>query len=193
MVVVASAPRFHGKEFDCPQCLNLAPHHWKSVRGAEELGWLESSECSRCGYRMMWQAQFTKTLRCCGEIVHPIPMIGPPPPDSLPNDAKRDYEEARAVAARFPHAAQVLLQQVLRRLTDEFDQNPERAPERKLRNPQSHGASHRIKELLEVTEKESISADNPDKSELLNKLFTGISTIADYLAPQPDGAPKTVH
>lgn len=115
--------------FDCPHCGAFAYHqkgpvYWfqggatkkrdgltvtASASEGRQLSHFQFRKCVSCGKFSIWQE---KTL------VHPSKASGPNPHEKMPDDVKRDFEEARHVVDDSPRSAAALLRLAIQRMVE---------------------------------------------------------------------------
>jgi hypothetical protein len=108
----------HGKNgFNCPHCGAYAHQEWRATALADcgpgpgmtyaiEPN-LDVAMCSRCDERSVWVGH---------HMVYPAASAGPLPNPDMPEEARADYEEARAILALSPRGACALLRLVVQKL-----------------------------------------------------------------------------
>lgn len=111
-------PAFKAPVFTCPDptCQVLAQHAWVSMQ-YERHGTRVTdqrvfrSECLQCSSPAYWIDE---------ELAWPAPLLGDPASDSLPEQVRELYGEARTVVAYSPRAAAALLRLAVERLVAEL-------------------------------------------------------------------------
>lgn len=102
-------PSFRKTSFQCPRCSVVSMHWWESLHikrvaqqrlGFEELADIALSRCVACQGRSFWLDQ---------KLVYPTTNVRHSTPPDLPEAARKDFEEAAAVANASPRAAAALL------------------------------------------------------------------------------------
>lgn len=125
-------------------------------------------------------------------IVYPIPRSAPKPVPGMPEDVKKDYEEARAVLTHSPRASAALLRLTLQRLCVHLGQ-----PGRVLNDDikalvQQRGLKPQIQQALDIVRVTGNNAVHPgemdldDSQEIALSLFTVINLIVEELIVIPN-------
>ena len=114
-----NSPAFH-----CPHCGVYARQRWNTVvRSQHEYGGGHATYtdqkflicyCEACRSPTFWIAD--------GSMIFPVATLGEPPADDLPDELKRDYEEARVICQYSPRGAAALLRLVIQKLCVHLDQ-----------------------------------------------------------------------
>jgi hypothetical protein len=95
------APEYEGSAFNCPHCNAFAKQHWKKldarVSSYYELGMV--AICDHCDNYSIWVDE---------SIVYPLVGSFPNPHADMPEDIKKDYDEARSIASRSARSAAAL-------------------------------------------------------------------------------------
>lgn len=112
-----------GKEaFNCPNCHVYAKQKWFHLRGTQnEKGYglqfdderFLISHCEHCGYPTIWFGE---------QVVFPLTSSAEPPNPDLPEQIKRDYDEARTISNLSPRGAAALLRLAIQKLCKHLDQ-----------------------------------------------------------------------
>ncbi len=124
------APSFAAVSFNCPHCEVLAQQSWIGLRGKpikfiegtrriigqnipefefDIQGWY-FAQCMACSNVSVWNGD---------AMVFPSVFTAPPPNTDLPEDIKKDYEEARAIVRQSPRGAAALLRLCVQKLCKE--------------------------------------------------------------------------
>ena len=88
------APGLNKNGFNCPHCGIWAHQRWGNVMSLiPTVGTVTSpslllSWCQRCDKESVWRG---------GTLVHPVAGTAPLPSPDLPEEVKKDYEEARDI------------------------------------------------------------------------------------------------
>jgi len=126
------------------------------------------------------------------QIVYPIPCLAPNPIAGMPEDVKKDYEEASAVLAHSPRACAALLRLALQRLCVHLGQ-----PGKVLNNDikaliQQRGLKPQIQQALDIVRVTGNNAVHPgemnldDNQEIALSLFTVINLIVEEMIVIPN-------
>ena len=103
---------FKAPSFICPLCTVNSAQTWVAalenkqghVAPFEDLYW---AICLECGQKTIWYKQ---------HLVAPVATSAPPPNPDMPDDIRKDFEEARDVAERSPRSAAGLLRLCVQKL-----------------------------------------------------------------------------
>lgn len=109
-------PEFERDAFNCPHCDAYAHQNWQRVTWATHPGYKNPyegriSKCSRCQEYALWVEEL---------IVYPPNTPAPLPNDDMPEEVKKEYEEARRVVAHSPKAAAAILRLAMEKLTQDL-------------------------------------------------------------------------
>jgi hypothetical protein len=125
-------------------------------------------------------------------IVYPIPRLAPDPIAGMPEDVKKDYEEASAVLAHSPRACAALLRLALQRLCVHLGQ-PGRVLNDDIRAlVQQRGLKPQIQQALDIVRVTGNNAVHPgamdldDNQEIALSLFTVINLIVEEMIVIPN-------
>ena len=122
-----TAAAIQAASLECTFCGVSAPQVWMNLVSVDATGCLLkspiwSSICSNCKLPSYW-------LEGVDELeprrLWPLKLGGPPPHKGMPEDVRRDYMEARAIAQTSPRAAAALLRLALEKLTPHVGQRGE--------------------------------------------------------------------
>lgn len=103
-------PEYHKDAFNCPLCGAFTHQVWEEYsRGPFIIPGIEFAHCQRCEKRSIWAKK---------EVVYPPHSLAPLPHPDLPDEIRKDYEEAREVLARSPRSAAALLRLAMEKLTN---------------------------------------------------------------------------
>ena len=111
-----TAPEFYKKAFNCPHCGAFSHMEWQS----KEPSVYYQAICAHCKQYSFWRVTETKLtgleLRRKGEILYPDFGSAPLPAEDMPEDVKKDYEEAARIFIKSPQGAAALLRLGLQKL-----------------------------------------------------------------------------
>ena len=110
-------PEFHKKAFNCPHCGAFAHMEWQS----EEPSVYYRATCVNCKEYSLWRVTQVGhsnifSLAVQGEMLYPDFGSAPLPAEDMPEDVKKDYEEAAQIFAKSPRGAAALLRLGLQKL-----------------------------------------------------------------------------
>nr|WP_314765672.1 DUF4145 domain-containing protein [uncultured Neisseria sp.] len=115
-----TAPEFHKKAFNCPHCGAFAHMEWIEIK--KYYGPFNSQSiptaykcalCSHCKQISLWKPSEDSAL---GEMLYPDFGATPLPSEDMPEDVKKDYEEAARIFIKSPRGAAALLRLGLQKL-----------------------------------------------------------------------------
>ncbi|OQS35563.1 hypothetical protein B0T40_12530 [Chromobacterium haemolyticum] len=127
-------PEHNKSAFNCPHCNAYAQMEWtklynaKSARTQFEMATCTIEHCQKSSVWMnnlsssellMIQMATAGGAQLCGlsyRMIYPQTAMAPMPSEDLPEDCKREYLEARDIAARSPRGAAALLRLTLQML-----------------------------------------------------------------------------
>lgn len=112
-----TAPSLHADAFNCPTCGAYASQRWTmlgyvniSMYETKMLGYDDRyllANCSRCNNASIWLD---------GNMVFPLVSTAALPNQDMPEDVRKDYEEARKIVAVSPRGAAALLRLAIQKL-----------------------------------------------------------------------------
>ena len=110
-----TAPDFDKDAFNCPHCGAFAHMKWVS----HEPNVYYQAICAHCKQYSFWrvtETDFTGLKPRKGEILYPDFGSAPLPAEDMPEDVKKDYEEAARIFAKSPRGAAALMRLGLQKL-----------------------------------------------------------------------------
>jgi len=180
-------PQFKKDGFNCPFCHAFSNQQWgfpQRVAGNYDYGsdvGFAICRCFRCGAFSTWIG---------GKMVFPPAVIAPPPNTDIPNDIKKDYEEARAISVQSPRGAAALLRLCIQKLCKHLGESGE-----KINNDISalvrKGLPAKVQQALDVVRVVGNNAVHPgqidlnDNPDVTHRLFGLVNVIADVMISQP--------
>src|SRR5690349_11266585 len=113
-------PAFQASSFNCPHCGALAQMVWhqllRSTSSQQIVEPIWFSICLACARRAIWYRPTGMQVPNAAFMVYPPEHEGPLPSPDMPEGARRDYEEARAVLPLSARSAAALLRLAIRRV-----------------------------------------------------------------------------
>ena len=115
-----TAPEFKKEAFNCPHCGAFAHMEWIEIK--KYYGPFNSQSiptaykcalCSHCKQISLWKPSEDSAL---GEMLYPDFGATPLPSEDMPEDVKKDYEEAARIFIKSPRGAAALLRLGLQKL-----------------------------------------------------------------------------
>jgi len=118
-------PHFHAKAFTCIFCDVLAPMKWSQHRivsgGAYVLTDCWDCICNHCQSKSLWlyegdEVDFEGDDVSIGRLLNPSACVAPLGHIDLPEECRRDFDEAREISSQSPRGAAALLRLCLQKL-----------------------------------------------------------------------------
>lgn len=110
-----TAPEFYKKAFNCPHCGAFAHMRWLSQN---TLVYYQAI-CDHCEEYSLWrvtQINDSGSMVSIGTMLYPDFCSAPLPAEDMPEDVKKDYEEAARIFIKSPRGAAALLRLGLQKL-----------------------------------------------------------------------------
>lgn len=113
------SPSFKLKAFTCvhSDCQTLSTMGWTAVSGNLGSGWesfpLWVCRCNHCRKISVWG---TNSDESAGILIVPATLSSPDAHENLPEDCRRDFEEARQICSKSPRGAAAILRLCLQKL-----------------------------------------------------------------------------
>ena len=110
-------PTYNSKAFDCPFCQTYSHMEWYKINQHDRRSRIDIAQCSHCLNHSIWRSQLdlynksTNTL-----MVFPDQTINVTPSIDMPDDVKKDFDEAKSVFNKSPKSAAALLRLALQKL-----------------------------------------------------------------------------
>jgi len=189
-------PALDERSFHCPHCGVLAQQRWFSAltRPGQLIPGLKVVLCQHCGEYAVWREE---------EMIWPLGGAAPVPNADLPEEVKRDYNEAKAIGGLSPRGAAALLRLAIQRLCMHLGGKGKNLNE-DIGGLVEKGLSTSIQEALDTVRVVGAHAVHPgemnldDDSATVRSLFDLINLIADRMISEPnrvrslyDRLPKT--
>ena len=115
-----TAPEFKKAAFNCPHCGAFSHMEWFEIKKyygplniQSLLNTYEYALCSHCKQISLWKPSEDSAL---GEMLYPDFGSAPFPAEDMPDDVKKDYEEAARIFIKSPRGAAALLRLGLQKL-----------------------------------------------------------------------------
>ncbi|MCH8030564.1 MAG: DUF4145 domain-containing protein [Bacteroidetes bacterium] len=169
--------------FNCPHCRAFAVQSWGQLqRGPNPHSGFRVAECAYCKKPTIWEGE---------EIIFPITLISPDPNPDLPDDIKRDYEEARQVLASSPRGSAALLRLAIQKLCVHLEEKGENINE-DIGALVAKGLPTMVQQALDLVRVIGNNAVHPgqidlnDDKKVADKLFPLVNVIAEVMISQPN-------
>ncbi|UYF99354.1 DUF4145 domain-containing protein [Halomonas sp. GD1P12] len=114
-------PKHRAKSFTCPFCDVYSKVAWFNWQLNQVRTLVERAQCQHCGGATLWFG--TEYRELSGQLIFPLISGAPFPHQDMPEDAKKDYLEARDVLPHSSRAAAALLRLALQRLCIHLGKN----------------------------------------------------------------------
>ena len=108
-----TAPEFEKAAFNCPHCGAYAHMQWIGINYRITAIPYNYALCSHCKQISLWTSFKDPFL---GEMLYPDFGSVPLPAEDMPEDVKKDYEEAAQIFAKSPRGAAALMRLGLQKL-----------------------------------------------------------------------------
>ena len=181
------APIFGSDGFHCPHCQTYAHQTWFSAyyylegtgfRG--QIGDIKLTVCQRCGHYSIWLKD---------KMLFPLSSIAPLPEDDMPEDSKKDYNEARSIVNLSPRSACALLRQSLQKLMVSLGEKGDLNAS--IGNLVKRGLPEGVQQALDCVRVIGNNAVHPlelnleDDTETALALFDMLNLIVNYMITRP--------
>ena len=189
------APEYEAARFNCPHCLAYSHHDWQDMyaatahdgpqtmgSGVLKIGGLVRSVCTSCEKYSLW---------CHERLIYPDVSTAEPPNPDLPEDIRRDYEEAASIVNKSPRGAAALLRLSIQKLCGELGENGMNIND-DIRNLVSKGLAPGIQQALDSVRVIGNEAVHPGELDLRDDVDTARSLFrcVNYIAQQMITQPK---
>jgi len=181
-------PEYLKDAFNCPYCNAYSHNIWNkiivynmgSVQGNNvSIGYI--AYCTHCTQYSFW---FNK------KMVIPSSGNAPLPNNDLPEDIKKDFEEARSIVNSSPRGTAALLRLCIQKLCKDLGEKGGNIND-DISNLVKKGLPIKIQKSLDIVRVIGNNAVHPglidvkDDQEIANKLFHLINLIVDVMLSQP--------
>ncbi|EKF9771326.1 DUF4145 domain-containing protein [Vibrio mimicus] len=116
------SPEFLGEGFNCPTCDTYAHMDWTILSNRSKHSMFQEATCSRCKQVSLWrvlerqQNELFGITDKSGVMIFPDRGNASPAEVDMPEDVKRDYEEAASIFNKSPRGSAALLRLGLQKL-----------------------------------------------------------------------------
>ncbi|MHA6196585.1 DUF4145 domain-containing protein [Pseudomonas wadenswilerensis] len=196
------APFFRGNSFTCihPDCATITTMAWAHFSGALRGRYTEFPmwvcSCDHCGQSSFWGAIDQDTAYAeRGFVVYPAVIGAPHAHESLPEECRRDFEEARSICSNSPRGAAAILRLCLQKLLKHLGGTGEHI-DSDIKLLVSQGLDSHIQQALDVIRVTGNNAVHPlemnleDDEDSVLVLFEMINFIVEERISRPQ---KTQH
>ncbi|MGO9531689.1 MAG: DUF4145 domain-containing protein [Syntrophobacteraceae bacterium] len=183
-----TAPGFKVEAFNCPFCGAYSNQIWSShvVRvipqyGNREVEQLQIAECAHCHRLTFWLE---------ARMIYPLSGSAPQPNPDLPDEIKRDYEEARSIADLSPRGAAGLLRLAIQKLCEHLGESGDNL-NTDIANLVKKGLPTQVQKALDIVRVIGNEAVHPGQIDLnddpgiAQTLFSLVNMIAEKMITEP--------
>jgi len=183
-------PALQLEAFNCANCHVYCRQHWFYMQGSSrgdgfgtifEDDRFMVSQCEHCHFPTIWLGE---------KMVYPNTAGAEPPNPDLPDEIKRDYEEAREILASSPRGAAALLRLAIQKLCAHLGK-PGRNINDDIKALVAEGLPSRVQQALDsvrVIGNESVhpgTLDLRDNRGVATTLFKLVNFIATKMITEP--------
>ncbi len=183
-------PFLNGDAFNCVSCHVYTKQHWYFMQGstgADGFGEQKQdhrfriSYCEHCRFPTIWHGE---------SIIFPLNLSAEPPNEDLPEEIKKDYEEARSIFNLSPRGAAALLRLGVQKLCAHLGQ-PGKNINADIKALVAAGLPHKVQEALDSVRVIGNDAVHPgtidlnDDRDTANQLFRLVNFIAQKMITEP--------
>jgi hypothetical protein len=182
------APESGLKAFTCPHCGVLAMQYhyygdpdltgpYSNMEGHP----LRTSVCEHCEKMCIWHFD---------QMVYPNSGNAPVPNPDMPEDVKKDYEEAASIYTQSPRGAAALLRLAIQKLCVDLGGNGRNIND-DIKELVKKGLPEKVKKSLDVVRVIGNNSVHPgqietDDPEVAGKLFVLLNVITEYMISMPN-------
>jgi len=184
------APQSGLKAFTCPHCGVLArQYHSYNIGDLSERGVyadlnmnpVRVSKCEHCEQICLWHFN---------QMVYPNRGNAPVPNPDMPEDIKKDYEEAASIYTQSPRGAAALLRLAVQKLSVHLG-GKGRDINDDIKTLVTNGLPEKVQKSLDVVRVIGNNAVHPgqidtDNPEVAGKLFVLVNLITEYMISMPN-------
>lgn len=192
--------QYNSSSANCPLCGAFSQHIWSYVikfeLKARQLGRqgnsqgdikeLVFSQCKHCGQHTVWRKDSTGNYK----MIFPTAGSAPLPNNDMPEDIKKDFEEARNIVELSPRGATALLRLAIQKLCRHLGEKGNNI-NADIGNLVKKGLPEKMQKALDSVRVVGNNAVHPgqidlsDDREIAYKLFGFVNIITDILISQP--------
>lgn len=188
-------PEINKRAFTCPHCGVYAKQsfaycvngdwvadiaHYEFVLGTTQDFHFIISKCDHCNKICIWRHK---------QMVYPNRGNAPAPNPDMPEEIKKDYEEAASIYTQSPRGAAALLRLAIQKLSVDLGGKGKNINE-DIKELVKRGLPEQIQKSLDIVRVIGNNAVHPgqidvDDTEVAGKLFTLLNLITDYMVSMP--------
>jgi hypothetical protein len=125
-----TTPEFEQKSFHCPICGTYAHMEWSSLFSNNMRTLYHEALCSCCKNPSLWRVTKYSKIKhdrqdIEAELIYPDNGVTALPEQDMPDDVKKDYDEAARIFSKSPRGAAALLRLGLQKLCKHLGQKGE--------------------------------------------------------------------
>jgi hypothetical protein len=180
------SPKFDESSFNCPICNAYADQAWSSIYfkiggGITMANSSSLSRCNHCREYSFWVED---------KLIYPNISTAPFPSIDLPQEIKKDFEEARIILNQSPRGAAALLRLCIQKLCGALGESGKDI-NKDIGSLVKKGLPIRVQQSLDIVRVIGNDAVHPgqidltDDIETATKLFNLINIIVDVMITQP--------
>lgn len=192
------APEFKKDAFNCPFCNAYSQMKWvELIEYTAELLPLHvinktplySALCVHCHNHSYWRSSGELT-NVVGEMIYPPSSLAPMPHVDLPEDCKKDYDEARIIVGNSLRGAGALLRLVLQKLCAQLGGTGKNIND-DIKKMVENGLSLRLQQAFDIVRITGNNAVHPlelnldEKPELVTSMFKLVNMIVEEMITKP--------
>lgn len=180
-------PVFRVGGFNCPICSAYAKQNWANPWQQHPNGQFQQipnlmlATCDHCAIFSIWLND---------KMVFPDVCTAPLPNPDLPDEVKRDYDEARLISSRSPRGAAALLRLAVQRFCKHLGEKGDNI-NNDIAELVKKGLPLRVQQALDAVRVIGNNAVHPgqiditDDQETAKRLFELVNIVCDYMVSQP--------
>lgn len=178
-------PTHTGTAFNCPNCGAYANQNWHKINYGQgsftPVKNLDYCLCAHCRKYTLWKD---------GNMIFPSTGSAPLPNQDLPDDIKKDYEEARTILTASPRGSAALLRLSIQKLCKHLGEKGKNINE-DIGNLVAKGLHPKIQKSLDIVRVIGNDSVHPGKIDLRDdintatKLFVLVNLITEVMISQP--------
>ena len=187
-----TAPEFKKEAFNCPHCGAYAHMQWQS----KDCFVYYQAICAHCEEYSLWRVTQVNhsnifSLPVQGEMLYPDFGSAPLPAEDMPEDVKKDYEEAARIFIKSPRGAAALLRLGLQRLCTHLGEGGENinADIRSLvKQKKLSGMAIKIADTVRITGNNAVhpgEISDEDIDNLAGNMFGLLNAIVEETITNP--------
>jgi len=154
---------------------------WRNVGQFQQVPAFVIAVCDHCGQFSVWLGQ---------EMVYPNTSIAPYPNPDLPAEVKADFEEARAILAKFPRGAAALLRLSVQKFCKHLGEKGDNINQ-DIGELVKKGLPVGVQQALDAVRVIGNNAVHPGQIDITDdpdtaaRLFELVNIVCDYMVTQP--------